>query len=145
MSQPIKLFQSAHEAAKSGNIKQLTVQVNYWQKLTKIIQPLLPQPEQWQVVCYQHGVLTITGENQAMISQLGYLQKQYVAQLSQISDFQDLTKINVRLRGKSKPQKQPQTAQPLPLETQQILHNAAEFIKDAQLSKAIKNLATPKK
>jgi hypothetical protein len=26
----------------------------------------------WQVVCYQYGILTITGENQAMISQLGY-------------------------------------------------------------------------
>ena len=55
-----------------------------WKQLTKIIQPILPQPEQWQVVCYQHGVLTITGENQAMISQLSYLQSNYVAQLAQL-------------------------------------------------------------
>lgn len=145
MSQPIKLFQSAHKNAKTGNIKHLTAQVNYWQKLTKMIQPLLPQPEQWQVVCYQHGVLTVTGENQAMISQLGYLQKQYVAQISQNPEFQDLTKINVRLRGQNKPQHQPQSAQPLASETQQILNAAAEFVKDPKLSQAMKNLATPKK
>jgi hypothetical protein len=75
-------------------------------KLTKLIQPILPQPEQWQVVCYQHGVLTITGENQAMISQLGYLQKQYIAQATQIEGLQDLQKIQVRLRNTSQNQHQ---------------------------------------
>jgi hypothetical protein len=40
-------------------------------------------------------------ENQAMISQLGYLQKHYVAQLSQKDELRDLQKIQVRLRTKS--------------------------------------------
>ena len=101
MSQPKNLFQSNQPQAKAANIQQLTKQVQYWQILTKIIQPLLPQPEHWQVVCYQQGVLTITGENQAMISQLGYLQQHYVAQLSQREEFKDLQKIQVRLRTKS--------------------------------------------
>ena len=51
---------------------------------------LLPQPEQWQVVCYQNGSLIITGENQAMISQLSYLQSQYVSKLSQLEGLKDL-------------------------------------------------------
>ena len=97
MSQPKNLFQSNQPQAKAANIQQLTKQVQYWQMLTKIIQPLLPQPEHWQVVCYQQGVLTITGENQAMISQLGYLQQHYVAQLSQREEFKDLQNENKSL------------------------------------------------
>jgi hypothetical protein len=65
------------------------------------VQPLLPQPEQWQVVCYQNGVLMLTGENQALVSQLAYLQKQYIAQLSQIHELKELNKIQVRLRHPS--------------------------------------------
>lgn len=66
-------------------------------------QPLLPQPEQWQVVCYQNGSLIITGENQAMISQLSYLQSQYVSKLSQLEGLKDLQRIQVRLRNKTIP------------------------------------------
>lgn len=65
-------------------------------------QPLLPQPEQWQVVCYQNGSLIITGENQAMISQLSYLQSQYVSKLSQLEGLKTY-KIQVRLRNKTIP------------------------------------------
>lgn len=70
-------------------------------KLTKLIQPLLPQPEKWQVVCYQYGVLTLTGENQAMISQLGYLQTQYITKLAQLEGLHELQRLQVRLRPKS--------------------------------------------
>lgn len=92
MSEPVNLFQQTRKHIKTGNLTFLSKQVTAWQKLTKLIQPLLPQPEQWQVVCYQYGILTITGENQAMISQLGYLQKQYIAQLSELEEFKDLQK-----------------------------------------------------
>ena len=98
MSEPVNLFQQTRKHIKTGNLTFLSKQVTAWQKLTKLIQPILPQPEQWQVVCYQYGILTITGENQAMISQLGYLQKQYIAQLSELDEFKDLQKLQVRLR-----------------------------------------------
>ncbi|MCG2573397.1 DUF721 domain-containing protein [Acinetobacter sp. ME22] len=142
MSQPKNLFQSNQPQAKAANIQQLTKQVQYWQILTKIIQPLLPQPEYWQVVCYQQGVLTITGENQAMISQLGYLQQHYVAQLSQREEFKDLQKIQVRLRTKNIPKKSVNKIQPMSAETQQMLQNAAQFVNDPKLSQAIRNLAS---
>ncbi len=87
MSEPVNLFQQTRKHIKTGNLTFLSKQVTAWQKLTKLIQPLLPQPEQWQVVCYQYGILTITGENRAMISQLGYLQKQYIAQLSELDEL----------------------------------------------------------
>jgi len=79
MSKPDNVFQQTGKHIKTGNLTFLTTQVAQWQRLTKIIQPLLPQPEQWQVVCYQNGSLIITGENQAMISQLSYLQSQYIS------------------------------------------------------------------
>ncbi len=101
MSEPTNVFQQKGQHIKTGNLTFLTTQVTQWKQLTKIIQPLLPQPEQWQVVCYQHGVLTITGENQAMISQLSYLQSHYVAQLAQLEGLRDLRKIQVRLRNKT--------------------------------------------
>lgn len=142
MSQPKNLFQSNQPQAKAANIQQLTKQVQYWQILTKIIQPLLPQPEHWQVVCYQQGVLTITGENQAMVSQLGYLQQHYVAQLSQREEFKDLQKIQVRLRTKNIPKKSVNKIQPMSAETQQMLQNAAQFVNDPKLSQAIRNLAS---
>lgn len=54
-------------------------------------------------MCYQNGSLIITGENQAMISQLSYLQSQYVSKLSQLEGLKDLQRIQVRLRNKTIP------------------------------------------
>lgn len=101
MSKPDNVFQQTGKHIKTGNLTFLTTQVAQWQRLTKIIQPLLPQPEQWQVVCYQNGSLIITGENQAMISQLSYLQSQYISKLSQLEGLKDLQRIQVRLRNKT--------------------------------------------
>ncbi len=106
----------------------------------------IAQPERWQVVCYQNGVLTITGENQAMISQLAYLQKQYISQLSQINELTDLTKLQVCLRNPS--QTPPVSATPeraLNAETQELLRSAADFISDPKLSQALLRLASNKK
>ncbi len=50
-----------------------------------------------------NGSLIITGENQAMISQLSYLQSQYVSKLSQLEGLKDLQRIQVRLRNKTIP------------------------------------------
>ncbi|MEQ1118972.1 DUF721 domain-containing protein [Acinetobacter junii] len=146
MSEPTNVFQQKGQHIKTGNLTFLTTQVTQWKQLTKIIQPLLPQPEQWQVVCYQHGVLTITGENQAMISQLSYLQSHYVAQLAQLEGLRDLRKIQVRLRNKTVVSQQVSPPpQALSSETKELLRSAAKYVSDAKLSQALLRLASNKK
>ncbi|AOA59653.1 DUF721 domain-containing protein [Acinetobacter larvae] len=145
MSEPIKVFQPTRQHVKTGNLSFLTKQIAEWQKITKLIQPLLPQPEQWQVACYQFGILTITGENQAMISQLGYLQKHYVQQLAQLDGLKDLQKIQVRLRTASKsPVKTSKATEALPAIAQDMLKNAASFVSDPKLNQAMLRLARNK-
>jgi len=146
MSEPCNVFRQTRKHIKTGNLTFLSTQVAAWQKLTQIIQPLLPQPELWQVVCYQQGILTITGTNQAMVSQLAYLQKQYVAQLSQLAELQDLHKIQVRLKPQLQtPPKQEKSSRTLSTETQEMLRNAADFVSDPKLSQALLRLASNKK
>ena len=97
-------------------------------------------------MCYQNGILTITGENQAMISQLGYLQKQYIQQLSQITGLENLQKIQVRLRNKTQtPVKNENCSRQLQAETQDLLRDAACFVNDPKLSQAMLRLASKKK
>lgn len=146
MSEPSNVFQQKGQHIKTGNLTFLTTQVTQWKQLTKIIQPILPQPEQWQVVCYQHGVLIITGENQAMISQLSYLQSNYVAQLAQLEGLKDLRKIQVRLRNKMNVAREPSPpSKTLSSETQEQLRSAAEYVSDPKLSQALLRLASNKK
>ena len=146
MSEPVKLFQQTRKHLKTGNFTFLSQQVAAWQKLTKLIQPILPQPEQWQVVCYENGVLTITGENQAMISQVGYLQKQYIAQLSQFTEFKNLQKLNVRLKITTVPTLKSETlSRSLSPDTQDLIRGAADFVSDPKLSQAMLRLASNKK
>lgn len=146
MSKPVKLFQQTRKHLKTGNFTFLSQQVTAWQKLTKLIQPILPQPEQWQVVCYENGVLTITGENQAMISQVGYLQKQYIAQLSQFAEFKNLQKLHVRLKITTLPTLKSETlSRSLSPDTQDLIRGAADFVSDPKLSQAMLRLASNKK
>ena len=150
MSEPKKVFQNTKNHQKTGNLSSLTKQIEYWQKLTTLIQHLLPQPENWQVACYQQGVLTLTGENQAMISQLNYLQTQYLTQLAQLDDFRDLQKIQVRLRAPTNPNLQQNThtntqETHLSPEVQDMLSSAASLVNDPKLSEALLRLASRKK
>ncbi|MBJ9983953.1 DUF721 domain-containing protein [Acinetobacter sp. S40] len=147
MTDPKNVFQQTRKHIKTGNLTFLTTQVAQWQRLTKVIQPLLPQPENWQVVCYQYGVLTITGENQAMISQLGYLQTQYISKLVQLEGLHDLQKLQVRLRNSSQNHHQSHVTEvtSLPPETQEMLRSAAGLVNDPKLSQALLRLASNKK
>ena len=146
MSEPKNVFQQTRQHIKTGNLSFLTKQVSEFQKLTKLIQPLLPPNEAWQVVCYQYGILTITGENQALISQVGYLQKQYISQLSQIHEVKDLQKIQVRLRARAQEEpKSTKIPKQNPPATLEILHHAASFVSDPKLSQALVRLARNKK
>lgn len=145
MSEPTNVFQQTRKHVKTGNLSFLTKQVTEWKKLTQLIQPLLPQPEHWQVACYEYGVLTITGENQAMISQLGYLQKHYISQLSQLDELKALQKIHVRLRIQTRPDNKPiKTLKQITPATQDMLRNAASFVSDPKLSQALLRLASNK-
>ena len=146
MSEPVNVFQQTRKHIKTGNFSFLSAQVTAWQKLAKLVQPLLPQPEQWQVVCYQNGVLMLTGENQALVSQLAYLQKHYIAQLSQIHELKELNKIQVRLRVPSQTPHVPEKiSRSLNPETQELLRHAADFVSDPKLSQALIRLASNKK
>ena len=147
MSEPQNLFQRSGKLnSKTGNFSFLSTQIVAWQKLTKLIVPILPQPEKWQVACYQYGVLTVTGENQAMISQLNYLQKQYISQLSQLPEFHELHKIRAILKTSVATPKnsEPSTRPAMSSETQNMLREAAEFVSNPKLSQALLRLATHK-
>ena len=146
MSEPKNVFQATRQQLKTGNLSFLTKQITDWQRLTKLIQPILPAKGGWQVACYQYGILTITGENQALISQLGYLQKQYISQLSQIDALKDLHKIQVRLNVLAqKSPKRNQIPKQISPASQEMLNTAAGFVNDPKLSQALLRLASNKK
>lgn len=126
-----------------GHISYLQWQVAQWQKLTPLIQPVLPPQGQWQVTCYLHGVLTIAGTNQALISQVRYLQSQYVAQLKTIPALADLERIHVVLYSTPRSQHKTYTRkQTLSNETRQTLRQAASMIKDPELRQALYRLVS---
>lgn len=147
MSHPTKIFQLNKQRSQTGSFSLLSQQVKYWQNLTKLIQPLLPQPEQWQVVCYQAGILTISGYNQAMVSQLNYLNTQYTRILAQLEPLQYLHKIQATLN--TTPQNQVKTKSPLaqsPLDTntQQMIEDVVPYIQHEELKQALLKLARPR-
>ena len=139
-----KLFMSKTSSQPTGNFSFLQIQVAQWQKLTPLVQTYFPQQGQWHVVCYQHGVLTIAGDNQALISQVRYLQHQYIKNLKAIPALSDLERIKVVL--------QPVRPEPVSTNytrkkrlsnvTQQQLQEAASLVKDAKLSEALLRLAS---
>lgn len=127
-----------------GNFSYLQSQVANWQKLTPLIQSLLPPEGQWQVVCFQNRVLTITGDNQALISQVRYLHQQFINKLKDIPALAELEKLNVILRPQTQTTPKKYTAnKPLSKQTQQELQMAARLVSDAKLSQALLDLASP--
>ncbi len=136
------IFNAAAQAI--GNFSFLQIQVAQWQKLTPLIQASFPQQGQWHVVYYQYGVLTIAGDNQALISQVRYLQHQYIKNLKAIPALSDLERINVILQPlQTKPIRKNYTRKkPLSNATQQELHQAASLVNDAKLSQALLRLAS---
>lgn len=125
---------------------QISRQIKQWQMLSQQIQPLLPQPEQWQIICYQAGVLTIAGRNQVMISQLNYLRTQYTQQLAQLEAFRDLTRLQAILL----PLEKTNTPPPKPVDTidattRECFAELVDEIEDPTLKQAFKKLATAPK
>lgn len=148
MSTPKPVF-DIHANASSqrlGNLPFLQVQVAQWQKLTQMIQPLLPANGKWQVACYQNNVLTIAGDNQALISQVRYLQQQYIQSFKEaIPALSNVEKLQVILQTTREPQvisKKYTRKKQLSNSTQQELKQIAELVKDPKLSQALMRLAS---
>lgn len=148
MSQPKSFFdkQSKISSKSSGNFPFLQVQVAQWQKLTQMIQPFLPSQGKWQVVCYQNNVLTIAGDNQALISQLRYLQQQYVQNFKEaIPALSSLENLQVILQDTTKVEpisKKYTRKKQFSTSTQQELQGIAQIVKDPKLSQALLRLAS---
>ncbi|MFU8925753.1 DUF721 domain-containing protein [Acinetobacter puyangensis] len=145
MRQSKPLFTALSQASSQpvGNFSFLQTQVAQWQKLTLLVQHYFPPQGRWQVVCYQHGTLTIAGDNQALISQVRYLQSQYIRNLKAIPALTELDGIQVVLHSTPKPTSKKYTRKKLlSNETQQALQQAAHLVKDAKLSQALQRLAS---
>ena len=72
--------------------------------------------------------------------------KQYIAQLSELDEFKDLQKLQVRLRIPSQtPAKIQSISRSLSTETQDLIRDAADFVSDPKLSQAMRRLASKKK
>lgn len=139
-----KLFMPKASSQQTGNFSFLQIQVAQWQKITPLIQAYLPPQGQWHVVCYQHGVLTIAGDNQALISQIRYLQHQYIKNLKAIPALTELEQIKVVIQHRHpEPVSKKYTRKKLLSNaTQQQLQQAASLVTDAKLSEALQRLAS---
>lgn len=146
MRQSKALFQRPDQASSQrvGNFTFLQKQVDAWQQLTKLVQPLLPVGCSWQVVCYQHGTLIIAGDNQALISQVRYLHSQYIRNLKAIPALVDVQQIKIVMQSVSQPSssKKYTRTKRLSNETQEEIQQAARIVKHAKLSEALMRLAS---
>ncbi|MCJ8146847.1 DUF721 domain-containing protein [Acinetobacter sp. A3.8] len=146
MQQSKTLFQRLRQPSSQrvGNFTFLQKQVDAWQQLTKLVQPLLPLGGSWQVVCYQHGMLIIAGDNQALISQMRYLQSQYIRNLKAIPALVDVQQIKIVMQSVSQPpsSKKYTRKKRLSNQTQEEIQQAARIVKDAKLSEALIRLAS---
>ena len=146
MQQSKTLFQGLRQPSSQrvGNFTFLQKQVDAWQQLTKLIQPLLPLGGSWQVVCYQHGTLIIAGDNQALISQVRYLHSQYIRNLKAIPALVDVQQIKIVMQSVSQPpsSKKYTRKKRLSNQTQEEIQQAARIVKDAKLSEALIRLAS---
>ena len=146
MQQSKTLFQGLRQPSSQrvGNFTFLQKQVDAWQQLTKLVQPLLPLGGSWQVVCYQHGMLIIAGDNQALISQMRYLQSQYIRNLKAIPALVDVQQIKIVMQSVSQPpsSKKYTRKKRLSNQMQEEIQQAARIVKDAKLSEALIRLAS---
>ena len=72
--------------------------------------------------------------------------KNNIAQLSELDEFKDLQKLQVRLRIPSQtPAKIQSISRSLSTETQDLIRDAADFVSDPKLSQAMRRLASKKK
>lgn len=145
MKRPIHAFHENPAGSKTGSLQSLQAQLAYLEKLTRLAQPVLPRGENWQVVSLQQGVLCVAAEHFAAMSQLRYLQTQYIKQLQSIPEFAGISRIKVIVE--TKPIPRTVSLPPLPAlseQSRQVIIEAATLIHDRELSQALQRLASKK-
>ena len=145
MKHPTHAFFKQSGESTAGSLQSLQSQMLYLEKLTQLTKPVLPSNQTWQVVSFQEGVLCIATDNHAAMSQLRYLQTNYIKQLRSIVEFNNLRSIKVIVEVKPTPK--PVSQLPLPSinePTRQAILQAATLIHDRELSQALQRLASKK-
>lgn len=145
MKRPIHAFFDPSNESTTGGLQSLQSQMLYLEKLTQLTKPILPINQTWQVVSFQEGVLCIATNNHAAMSQLRYLQTNYIKQLRSIVEFNNLRAIKVIVE--TKPTPKPVSHLPIPPlnePTRQAILEAATLIHDRELSEALQRLASKK-
>lgn len=145
MLQHIKHFQQNKQPNRKISLfAQISRQIKHWQALSTSIQPLLPQPEQWQIVCYQSGILTIAGHNQVMVSQLNYLRSQYTLKLAQLDAFHDLQNIQaILLPFNHKTNETHTSLDTIDASSRELFALSASCVQDPALKRAFEKLSQP--
>lgn len=143
MKRPIHAFNETLSGSKTGSLQSLTTQLSHLDKLTQLALPMLPPGENWQVVAFSQGTLCIAAEHFAAMSQLRYLQANYVKQLQSIAEFAGIHKIKVIIENKPAPKLAPSVPRPELSDTsRQAINAAAALIQDAEISQALQRLAS---
>lgn len=143
MKRPIHAFNEPSYGSKTGSLQSLQKQLAYLENLTQLVLPILPPGENWQVVSFHQGTLCIAAEHFAAMSQLRYLQSNYVKQLQSIPAFAGVTRIKVIIETRPAPKKAPSVpALELSDTSRQAISAAAALIQDSELSQALQRLAS---
>ncbi len=124
--------------------EQMRRHLAYLSHLTQHVKTVLP-PDDWQVAGLTGPVLTIAAPNHTAAAQLRYLQRQYLAALNALPDFKQVQQIRVLVI----PPVQLRTTQlpklpPLTEDTRHYMQLVADQLSNAELSEAVRRLATPK-
>ena len=145
MKHPTYAFFKPSGESTTGSLQSLQSQMLYLEKLTQLTKPVLPPNQTKQVESYKEGILCIATDNHAAMSQLRYLQTNYIKQLRSIVEFNNLRSIKVIVEVKPTPK--PVSQLPLPSinePTRQAILQADTLIHDRELSQALQRLASKK-
>lgn len=143
MKQPRHPFQPNLQGRLSGSLRSLQPHMERLEKLTQLVNPLLPATGSWKVASFEQGVLCLATNQHTIASQLRYMQLQYIERLSAIPEFEGLHRIKVIVEVEPKPRHVVHDRlPPLTSDTKQLLDEAASLFDDPELSQALKRLAS---
>ena len=125
-----------------NRLNHLVQQVAYYQQLTVLVRPYLPENGQWQVVGYTGDTLTLTSPNQAFISQVKYLKSKYIKQLQCNEAFKQLQDLNVLIQYPTVSKATPDSSKKcLPNSLKEQLLQTARQVKHVGLQRSLQRLA----
>ena len=143
MKQPRHPLQPNLQGRLSGSLRSLQSHLERLEKLTQLVNPLLPTAGSWKVASFEQGVLCLATDQHTTASQMRYMQLQYIERLSAIPELQGLHRIKVIVEIQPKPRSAVHDRlPPLTEGTKQLLDEAASLFDDPELSQALKRLAS---